>query len=235
MMKQCPTGMLEFNFQQLGILISIVKHHIRNFLNAIFLVIQEFWTTSTAIQITILSLVKSVALSLDLDFKIYLPVLLPQILSILDSDMSEKRTGINQVLNVLVIFGNNLEEYLHLVVPSVVKLFERTDLPLATRKAAIFTIAEISKKVNFNDQASRILHPLIRVISSGEMELKISSLDCLCSFIHQFGNDFVIFLPILQKVHNITSILNNERIKDSTTSSHRALKIFVFGDKITAK
>ena len=200
MMKTCPIGMLEFYFQQLGVLISIVKHHIRNFLNAIFGLMQEFWSTSTAIQITILSLVESVATSLDLDFKIYLPSLLPQILSILETDTSERRVGIHRVLNVLLIFGSNLEEYLHLVVPSVVKIFERVELPTATRKNAISVIAEISKKVNFNDQASRIIHPLIRVISSACMELKMASLDCLCAFIYQFGSDFVIFLPILQKV-----------------------------------
>lgn len=200
MMRQCPIGILEYYFQQLGILISIVKQHIRNFLSSIFNLMQDFWNTSAIIQITILSLVESVAESLDLDFKVYLPALLPQILSILEIDVSEKRLGIQRVLNVLLIFGSNLEEYLHLVVPSVVKLFERNDLPTATRKSAIFTISQISKKVNFNDQASRIIQPLIRVISNGPMELKISALDCLCAFIYQFGSDFVIFLPILQRV-----------------------------------
>jgi FKBP12-rapamycin complex-associated protein len=200
MIRTCPAGMLEFHFQQLASLIMIVKQHIRQYLPEIFTLIQDFWNNSNNTQITILSLIEAIAVALDLDFKIYLPALLPQILLILESDVSDKRTGILRALNVILIIGSNLEEYLHLAVPPTVRIIERQDLPVQVRKTAIQTIAQISKKVNFSDQASRIIHPLIRVLSSGPAELKMVALDCICCFIYQFGTDFVVFIPVIHKV-----------------------------------
>lgn len=200
MIRTCPPGMLEFHFQHLASLISIVKQHIRQYLPDVFTLIQDFWSNSPNTQVTILSLIEAIAVALDLDFKVYLPSLLPQILLILESDTSEKRTGILRALNVLLIIGSNLEEYLHLIIPPTVRIFERQDLPVSVRKIAIQTISQISKKVNFNDQATRIIHPLIRVLSSGPQELKTVALDCICCFIYQFGNDFVVFIPVIHKV-----------------------------------
>jgi len=37
-------------------------------------------------------------------------------------------------LNALKKFGATLEEYLHLVLPVIVRLFERSDVPLSVRK-----------------------------------------------------------------------------------------------------
>ena len=51
-----------------------------------------------------------------------------------------------------------------LVLPVLVGLFERTDAPLPLRRAAIVTVGQLSRKVNFADHASRIVHPLVRVL-----------------------------------------------------------------------
>ncbi|KAJ3194365.1 phosphatidylinositol kinase- protein kinase tor1 [Irineochytrium annulatum] len=142
MMRSCPAGMLEFHFQQLGLLVSIVKQHIRNYLTEIFALIQEYWSPISNIQITILSLVEAIALALDGEFKVYLPTLLPQMLLIFEADISEKRLPTQKVLHAMIIFGSNLEEYLHLVIPFIVKLFEKSDVPLPLRRHAIQVLAK---------------------------------------------------------------------------------------------
>ncbi|CAG8502333.1 8312_t:CDS:10 [Funneliformis caledonium] len=199
-MRTCPSGMLEFYFQQLGILVSIVKQHIRNYLSDIFALVESFWNPSSTIQITIIDLVEQIAISLDGEFKNHLPVLLPIMLQIFDQDRSEKRNPTLKVLHALVVFGTNIEEYMHLVIPVVVKLFEKSDVPLQLRKSAVQTIGQMSKKVNFSDHASRIIHPLARVLAMPYADLKTAAMDTLCALVVQLGSDYAIFIPMINKV-----------------------------------
>jgi FKBP12-rapamycin complex-associated protein len=69
-MKSCPLDMLNFYFQQLGQLVKIIKQHIRNFLDDIFALVKEFWTSGSNIQLTIIQLVEEIAQALDGDFKV---------------------------------------------------------------------------------------------------------------------------------------------------------------------
>jgi serine/threonine-protein kinase mTOR len=89
--------------------------------------------------------------ALNDEFKVYLPNLIPQVLGVLHSDRSPKRQYVlicwnviriaiyvnhraaQKVLHALEIFGNNLDDYLHLVIPAVVRLFEQADAPAQVR------------------------------------------------------------------------------------------------------
>ncbi|KAJ3037894.1 phosphatidylinositol kinase- protein kinase tor1 [Rhizophlyctis rosea] len=199
MMHGCPVGMLEFHFQQLGLLVSIVKQHIRNYLSDIFSLIQEYWNPTSNIQITIISLVEAVATALDGEFKVYLPTLLPQMLQIFDADTSERRQPTQRVLQALTVFGLNLEEYLHLVIPVIVRLFERPDIPMHLRKHAVSAIGQLTRKVNFSDQASRIIHPLVRVLSIPQQDFRMTAMDTLSALVYQLGSDYAIFIPMVNK------------------------------------
>ncbi|EXX76507.1 Tor2p [Rhizophagus irregularis DAOM 197198w] len=209
-MRTCPSGMLEFYFQQLGILVSIVQQHIRNYLSDIFALVENFWNPSSTIQITIINLVEEIAKALDGEFKNHLPVLLPIMLQIFDQDKSEKRQPTLKVLHALVVFGTNIEEYMHLVIPVVVKLFEKPDVPLQLRKAAVQTIGSMSKKVNFSDHASRIIHPLARVLALPYGDLRIAAMETLCALVFQLGSDYAIFIPMINKVILKHRIQNND-------------------------
>ncbi|TPX35002.1 hypothetical protein SmJEL517_g02512 [Synchytrium microbalum] len=218
-------NMLEFHFQQLSLLVSIVKQHIRNYLPEIFALIHEYWNPNASIQITILSLVEAVAVALDGEFKVHLPTLLPQMLQIFETDNSERRLPTQKVLHAMIIFGSNLEEYLHLVIPVIVKLFERQDVPVHLRRSAMQTIAQLCKKINFADQASRITHPLVRVLATGPPELKVAAMDTLSVLLYQLSSDFAIFVPMINKAmskHHIqharyemlvTKLLKNEHVQ----------------------
>jgi hypothetical protein len=83
-------GNLEFYFQQLTLLISIVKVHIRNYLPEIFDIIQQCWAplvpaNNISLQITIVSLIQSLATNVDqADFSPCLNISIPLILQILE-------------------------------------------------------------------------------------------------------------------------------------------------------
>lgn len=65
------------------------------------------------------------------------------------------------MLNALQKFGNTLEEYLHMILPPVVRLFDSVDVPFNVSKAAIHTIDLMAETLDFTDYASRIIHPLV--------------------------------------------------------------------------
>ncbi|KAJ3227345.1 phosphatidylinositol kinase- protein kinase tor1 [Clydaea vesicula] len=230
MMRTCPSNVLESYFQQLGTLVSIVKLSIKSYLVDVFSLIKEFWNPTANIQITILSLIEAIAVALEEEFKIYLPMILPELLSIFETDVSEKKLQSQKALQVLVVIGGNLEEYLHLVVPVLVKLFEKNDVPFILKKVAIQSVGLLCKKIDFSDFASRIIHPIVRILGqpsspstnaavvssltvvgafasapSGSAslpghELKTVGMDTICSLIYQMGADFIVFVPMMNKV-----------------------------------
>lgn len=224
MMRSCPVGILEFHFQQLGLLVTIVKQHIRNYLTDIFNLIQEFWNQNPNIQITIITLVEAIAQALDGEFEVYLPIFLPQMLQLFENDISEKRQATQKVLHAMLVFGPNLEEYLQLIVPVITRLFERPDVPSHIRKCAVMTIGHLGRKLNFSDHISGIIHPLLRILTSGSAELKQAVMDTICALIYQIGHDFLIFIPTVGKIiskqhitHSnydilVTKLLKNEQL-----------------------
>ncbi|KAL1936471.1 hypothetical protein VTP01DRAFT_605 [Rhizomucor pusillus] len=207
LMRSCNAGMLEIYIHKLGDLVTIVKQHIRNYLKDIFDLIDEYWTPLTSLQVNIVSLIEAIARALDGELKIYLPRILPHMLQIIDSDTTERRQATIRVLHAFVVFGSNIEEYMHLVIPVVVKLFEKPDAPPVARRQAITTITAMSKRVNMFDYASRIIHPLARVLPMLPPDARNAAMDLLCALIFQLGTDYAKFIPVINKVltkHRIT-------------------------------
>jgi FKBP12-rapamycin complex-associated protein len=123
------------------------------------------------------------------------------ILKVFDGELNDKRSATQiKVFDAFLTFGSNIEEYLHLVIPIIVRTYERSDASTVLRKRAIVTIDGLSSRVNFSDHASRIIHPLVRVLTSSNNELRMAVLDTLCSLLVQLGSDFAIFVPTINKV-----------------------------------
>ncbi|KAI7861526.1 armadillo-type protein [Spinellus fusiger] len=200
LIRSCTTGLLEYYFRRLEDLVLIVKQHIRNYLKEIFDLVDDYWTPPSTLQVTIISLIEAIAKALDGELKIYLPRLLPHMLQIFDNDISEKRLSTIKVLHAFVVFGSNIEEYMHLVIPAVVKFFEKPDAPVPVRKQAIMTITALCKKVIMFDYASRIIHPLARVLPVLPVEARNTAMDLLCALVFQLGTDYTKFIPVINKV-----------------------------------
>jgi FKBP12-rapamycin complex-associated protein len=198
--KTSPPSRLESYFNQLSILVSIVRQHIRNFLPEIVEVIQSFWRTGPNLQVTILQLVEAIARSLEGEFKVYLAQLLPLMLDVLESDTHVRRSPSERVLHAFLVFGPSSEEYMHLIIPVIVRMFERPGQPLQIRKLAIETVAKLSRKVNVSDYASKLILPLSRILANGDLVLRTAAMETLCALIFQLGQDYAHFIPIIHKV-----------------------------------
>jgi FKBP12-rapamycin complex-associated protein len=190
----------EFHLQQLAILIGIIKQHVRKYMPDIFALVTDLWENQS-LQLPLVSLIESLGKALDAEFRPFLPTILPLILKVFDGELNDKRSATQiKVFDAFLTFGSNIEEYLHLVIPIIVRTYERPDASTALRKRAIVTIDGLSSRVNFSDHASRIIHPLVRVLTSSNNELRMAVLDTLCSLLVQLGSDFAIFVPTINKV-----------------------------------
>jgi FKBP12-rapamycin complex-associated protein len=82
----------------------------------------------------------------------------------------------------------------------MMKLVERQDIPVPTRKFALQTVAKLSKKINFADYAARIIHPLARVLQQPNVELRAAAMDTLAAMVFQMTTDFLVFVPMINKL-----------------------------------
>lgn len=197
--RSSTTTRLESYFNQLATLVSIVRQHIRNYLPDIVELLREYWDQSVSLQSTILQLVEAISRSLEGEFKIYLAGLLPNMLGILEKDQSVKRLPSEKVLHAFLVFGASAEEYMHLIIPVIVRTWEKPGSPLFLKKNAVETIGKISRQVNLNDYASKIIHPLTRIISGSEPSLRQAALDTICALIPQLGKDYLHFVGTVNK------------------------------------
>lgn len=192
----------EFFFQQLGNLVSIVKQNIRNYLDVIFELIKESWSAPNPmpnLQITLINLVEQIVVAPEGEFRVYLPRLIPHALKVFKSDKSPKCIVTERLLKALQQFGNNLDDCLYLILPSIVECFSSSDKPTAVRKTALETIHILSENLDLTEYASKIIHPLVRVLDN-EPQLVSTAMDTLSIIAYQLGSTYRIFIPIVQKV-----------------------------------
>ncbi|KAM8927600.1 serine/threonine-protein kinase mTOR [Pelodytes ibericus] len=198
---QKRTGLMspQFMFQQLGMLVSFVRSHIRPYMEEIFALIRDYWTMNNPIQSTIILLIEQIVLALGGEFKQYLPQLIPHMLRVFMHDSSSGRSVTVKLLNAIQMFGANLDDYLHLLLPPIVKLFDASDSPMLARKAALETVDRLTESLDFTDYASRIIHPIVRTLDVSP-ELRQTAMDTLSSLVFQLGKKYQIFIPMVNKV-----------------------------------
>lgn len=138
-------------------------------------------------------------MALGAEFKMYLPRMLPYLLRVLNHDPSKERLFTIKLLEALHNFGNNLDEYIHLLLPPIVRLFDAQECPPVVSKRAIETIDQLAEIIDLSDFVSRIVHPLVRTIDNFP-ELRPTAMDTLCSLVQQLGRKFSVFVPMIQKV-----------------------------------
>jgi FKBP12-rapamycin complex-associated protein len=200
-MRACEPGLRDFLFQKLGELVTIVKQHIRPYMDDIFELILAYWSDAI-IRDEILGLVETIALALGDEFKPYLTKLMPHMLDVLRGDRSEQRQGSLQVLHALEVFGANLDEHLHLVIPELVQLFNLSDADSMFRKRALQTMGYLCRVASISDFTSRIVHPVVRVLDSSTVESFIidEAMATLCCLVYNVRDTFTIFVQMLKKV-----------------------------------
>jgi FKBP12-rapamycin complex-associated protein len=199
-------------FNQLGTLVQIVKSNIKNYLNEIFELIYLYWNTQSYLIEQILLLVERICMAMREEFKVYLPGLLPLMLSTLHSDKSTNRIHTIKVLHAFQIFGTNLADYLHLIIPCIVRLAESHEAIYTARIPCIHTLGVLCRLLNLTDYASRIIHPIARILESTNNPIQYNNktnilqslreeiMQTLCLLVYQLGSGYAIFVPMMAKI-----------------------------------
>ena len=92
LLRGAQHGLRDFLFQQLALLVSIIKQYIRPYLDQVFQAVHEFWEHEALPQ-QMLFLIGEIAAALRDEFKRYIPALIPRMLAVLSRDGAQRRTG----------------------------------------------------------------------------------------------------------------------------------------------
>lgn len=199
--RSAASNRLELYFNQLAILVSIVRQHIRPYTKELIDLVQEFWSKGPQIQATLLSLVEALSRSLEGEFQAYgfVARILPLMLDVLENDNSPRRQPSERVMHTILVLGANCEFYMHLIIPVLVRMFQKPANPVALRRAAIDTIGKITRQVNLIDYTSVLVHALRDTFYLKDQVLRQAALDCICALIFQLNEKYLPFDGTVKK------------------------------------
>lgn len=229
--RHCEAGLREVLLQQLGSLSGIVKQHIRAFLPQMFEIVVDYWDEN---QEQVVPLVEEMALNLKEAFRPFAPRLLPLLLPCLsppqpvlvamssrngyESDnrlLSRMLLRVKVILNTLKILRPVLVQYLHVVIPALMKLINSigengmSTHALQWQEMCIRTLLSLVSRgalLQHPSMAARMIHPLVRITGT-DMEscqeavlLRSAIMEAFCSIAAQLGPRYLIFDALVQKV-----------------------------------
>ncbi|XP_042392379.1 serine/threonine-protein kinase TOR-like [Zingiber officinale] len=201
-------GLKEFITWKLGTLVSIVRQHIRKYLPELLNLISDLWISSFVLPATyrpvlgspILHLVEQLCLALNDEFRTYLPVILPCCIQVLnDAERCNDFSYVPDILHTLEVFGGTLDEHLHLLLPSLIRLF-KVEASVEIRRRAINTMTKLIPRVQVSGYVSSLVHHLILVLDGNNDELRKDAVDALCCLAYSLGEDFSKFIRLIDKL-----------------------------------
>ncbi|KPJ18654.1 Target of rapamycin [Papilio machaon] len=189
----------EFLFTQLAQLISVVKIHIRPYLEEIFDIIREYWTPDSPLQPTLILLVEHITVAIGTEFKIYLRKILPNILRVLKYDRTKDKFLTEKLLLAIQKFENNLDDVLLSVVPAVTALFDGRNIPTSISKLALETIEHLSVYLYLKPYSAIIIQATAKVLDNNPA-LRQTAMNTLCALIVQMGREYIDYIPSIDRI-----------------------------------
>eukprot|EP01125_Pyxidicula_operculata_P010120 TRINITY_DN3337_c0_g1_i2.p1 TRINITY_DN3337_c0_g1~~TRINITY_DN3337_c0_g1_i2.p1 ORF type:complete len:2473 (-),score=614.63 TRINITY_DN3337_c0_g1_i2:487-6948(-) len=236
----------EFLFQELTVLVAIIKQHIRDYMDEILKVIASCWTLP--LSVPILQLIDELSQALRDGFTAWLPMVMPYIVRVFQQDHSDHRYPTEHALHTLVVLNTMVDDYMYLVVPHIVRLFDAKDVSWSIRKQALVTIGKLAKHVDLSDYAALIIHPLMRAVERAASiaqstnvqtpnnppsstpglpalaeQLINAAMDALCSMTKSLDRNFIVWIPLVRKIlnaHKIQNVVYNQLEYSLSTEGH---------------
>lgn len=206
--RTCDDFLKEYITWKLGTLVSIVRQHIRKYLPDLFSLISELWSPSFTLPATnrqvhgspILHLLEQLCLALNDEFRTHLPFILPSCIQVLsDAERFKDYVYVIDILRTLEVFGGNLDEHMHLLLPALIRIF-KANTSVEVRCAAIRTLIRLIPRVQVTGHISALVHHLKLVADGKSDELRKDAVDALCCLAQALGEDFTIFIPSIRKL-----------------------------------
>lgn len=189
----------EFLFTQLAQLISVVKIHIRAYLEDIFDLIREYWTPDSQIQSTLILLIEHITVAIGTEFKVYLRKILPHILRVLKYDRSKDRILTEKLLLAIQKFENNLDDVLLAIVPAITALFDGRNIPTHISKLAMETIEHLSMYLYLKPFSAVLIQGLAKVLDNNPT-LRQTATNTLCALVVQLGREYIDYIGSVDRI-----------------------------------
>ncbi|KAL5182201.1 Serine/threonine-protein kinase TOR [Glycine soja] len=181
--RTCEDSLKDFITWKLGTLVSIVRQHIRKYLQDLLSLISEFWSAFTlpaparpGLGYPVLHLVEQLCLALNDEFRTYLPVILPGCIQVLsDAERCNDYTYVLDILHTLEVFGGTLDEHMHLLLPALIRFF-KVDASVDIRRAAIKTLTSLIPRVQVWQALLVVRALVLPPVEDVETWLKFASL-----------------------------------------------------------
>ena len=198
-MHAAPPSRIDLYFNHLAVLVSIVRHHVRAFVPQLMALIEEYWTVSRQIQITILSLLEELARGIPGEFAGGVGRALPLMVQVLREDEGQQRPLSEKILQTFLVFGRQAEHYMILILPILVEIIRDPANPQSLRKQAIEVVGKTSRQVNLERYVALILHNVCEVFDGKDQIIKQAAYDCILTLIAQTKFRFVVFSNMVRK------------------------------------
>lgn len=159
---------------QLGLLVSYIKKHIEPYLARILNIIEHYWNQNQIKMIVaLIDLVQSIANVMDIEFKKYLPQVLPLILKQLQNEIEDGScTNTQKLLYLLRSCTCCLENYIHLILSQFAEYLTFKNLKNVNVKQDImYTIYTFARQISLSDNCAILFQSFIKIL-----ELNSSSL-----------------------------------------------------------
>ncbi|KAI6651085.1 Serine/threonine-protein kinase mTOR-like [Oopsacas minuta] len=195
-------------FSQLKRIVAIAGPQAKDFMPKIFEIIHKSWDTGVK-RTALIELIKQLITTLGSEFRNYIPQLVQPMLGVLLEDNSHGKQDTIELLRALQICGANIDDYLHMLLPPVIKLLEGPDSSLTVIREALLAIKSLSSCIDFNDFVSPVVHTLSRTIENSE-EVKIDAFQVLIAIIPQLGRSYEIFIPMVNTVLEKHGLYNTD-------------------------
>ncbi|CAG9463067.1 unnamed protein product [Pedinophyceae sp. YPF-701] len=208
-LRQGDTPLREYILQQLTSLVSVIRQHSRRYLPDLVQLVEEYWDPASPLIEHLLRLVGELARVLQDDLRPHVPRLLPRIISVL---IEAERTGsyatVPPLLEALEAMGPAMEQHLHLVLPSLVRLINpwAKSVPAEVSRGTLGTLRRLLPRMQPSGHANAIIHPLLRVLRDPHHALRQEALSTITALMSSMGPESAVFLTAVQRAartHNV--------------------------------
>ena len=137
------------------------------------------------------------------DLRPHIPELLPRFVGLLiEAERTCSYDMVKPALAALEALGMALEDQLHLLMPSLMRLVSPAvpNTPVDIRRAVLRGLRRLLPRMQLAGYSSTIIHPLMKVLDGPYEELRREALDTICAMSLALGPDFAIFVPTICKV-----------------------------------
>nr|AWV66626.1 serine/threonine-protein kinase mTOR [Brachionus rotundiformis] len=165
---------------QFGFLVSYIRKHIEPYLGRIFNTIEYYWNQEgdkhLKMVVALIDLVQSIANVMDVEFKKYLPQILPLILKQLQKEIIDYSfTNTSKLLDLLRSLTCCLEDYVHLILNQLSQFADSLNCKDSTQRVIktdfMFTIYTFAKQINLCDNSAILFQSFRKILEESSNDL----------------------------------------------------------------